>query len=185
MKTNLTEIKEFLKNKHICLLGNAKSILKVKKDIDKFDVVCRMNRGTSQGKIEYIGSRTDILFISTRFHDSLRKKHNAKYVIWMTECQKLATTWIKDYAFQNPIEDWRALKSYFPDKKLPSTGILSIYFLIKYINFKSLTIYGFDFMKSGTWYHNLKEFPWHEEKLEKKLIMKWINERENVRIIIE
>ena len=185
MKTNLIEIQEFLKNKSICLLGNARSILKNEKNIDKFDVVCRMNRGTPQGKTKYIGSRTDILFISTKFHDNLRCNFNAKYVIWMTKSQGLATKWIKENAFQNPPEDWEELKSQFPDEKLPSTGLLSIYFLLNHIDFKSLTIYGFDFFKSGTFYHNLKEFPWHTGEIEKEIITKWISERDNIRIIRE
>lgn len=185
MKNNLIEIQEFMKNKNICLLGNARSILKNKKDIDKYDIICRMNRGTPQEKEKYIGKRTDILFISTKFHNNLRHKFNAKYVIWMTKSQGLATEWIKKNAFQNPPEDWEELKSQFLPEKLPSTGILTIQFLLKYITFKSLTIYGFDFFETGTHYHHLKEFPWHDEKIEKKLILKWINERKDVEIIIE
>ena len=185
MKTNLIEIEEFLKDKNVCLLGNSRSILKNKKNIDRYDIICRMNRGCSQGKEEYIGKRTDILFISTKFRDNLRSNFNAKYVIWMTKSQGLATKWIKEKAFQNPSEDWEELKTRFPDDKLPPTGILTIQFLLKYINFKSLTVYGFDFFETGTHYHNLKRFPWHEGDIEKKLILKWINERKNVEIINE
>ncbi len=186
MITNLNKIKTYLKNKNICLLGNARSILNNKKNIDKYDVVCRMNRGVSKGREKYIGSRTDILFISTKFNNYYLHNFKPKYVIWMTESQGLASEWIRKNAIQNPPEDWQKLKSEFPPGILPSTGILSIYFLLKYINFKSLTIYGFDFFKSGTWYHHLRNSPWHEKNTEKQLILTWINVNKNpIKIIIE
>ena len=186
MKDNLIEIQEFLKNKNLCLLGNSRSILKNKKDIDKFDIVCRINRGYSQGKEEYIGSRTDILFISTQLKENLRSKFNAKYVVWMTKSQGLATKWIKENSFQNPIEDWEELKVQYSKDKLPSTGCIALNFLIKYIQFKNLTIYGFDFFKSGTWYHNIKNQNWHDVDIEKRIILDLINRtKSNVEIIIE
>ena len=95
---DLVEIQEFLKNKEICVLGNATSILNNKKDIDGFEVVCRMNRGVPQGREEYIGSRTDIVFMSTRFRPEWEQQFNAKFVVWCTECQNLATGWIKENA---------------------------------------------------------------------------------------
>jgi len=185
MITNLTELIEFLKNKDICVLGNSRSILNNKKDIDKYEVVCRMNLGTPQGKEEFIGSRTDVLFISTRFTEELYKKFNAKYVMWMTECNKLASDWIKEYAFQNPIDEWRAINSIFPIDKLPSTGLLALNFLINYIPFKSLTIYGFDCFCSGTWYHKKTGLQWHSGTLEKKLILDLIGDKSNIKWIIE
>jgi len=183
MKTNLTKLQLYLKDKDICLLGNARSILNTKKDIEKFDIICRMNRGISQGKEEFIGKRTDVLFISTRFKEELKRNFNAKYVVWMTADNRLATDWIKENAFQNPAEDWRELKFFFPEDKLPSTGLLAIHFLIKYIEFKSLTIYGFDFFESGTFYHNLKTQPWHLGDFEKDLILNWIKEKKNIKLI--
>jgi len=186
MKTNLTDLQLYLKDKNICLLGNARSILNNMKDIDSFDIVCRMNRGVSQGKEEYIGTKTDVLFISTRFRDDLQIGFNAKHVVWMTECQKLATDWIKENAYQNPIVDWRRLKALTGDN-LPSTGFLTINFLLKYIEFKTLTIYGFDFFKTGTWYHNIMVQPkgWHFGGIEEKLIELWINRFPNVKLVNE
>lgn len=186
MKTDLTELQSYLKNKNICLLGNAKSILNNKKDIESYDIVCRMNRGISQGKEEYIGKRTDVLFISTTFREDLKASFNATNVVWMTECQKLATDWIKENAYQNPPKEWRDLKV-ITGKNLPSTGLITINFLLKHIAFKSLTIYGFDFFKSGTWYHNIMVQPkgWHMGDVEEILIKDWIKSFPNVKLVNE
>jgi len=195
-KNRLLELQKYLAGENITLLGNARSILKKKKDIDKYEIICRMNRGYPQGKENYIGSRTDILFLSTKINkERIFKGFNPKYVIWMTKSQGLATKWIKENAIKNPGEDWEELKKQIPNKvtktgslikKYPSTGILTIQFLLKYINFKSLTIYGFTFFDgTGTWYHRLKKPSWHNGDLEKKIILKWTNEKENVRIIKE
>ena len=145
-----------------------------------------MNRGIPQGHEEYIGSRTDVLFISTTFHEHLRLNFNAKFVVWMTECQKLATDWIKQYAIQNPPEDWQALKK-LTGENLPSTGLITINFLLKHIKFKTLTLFGYDHFISGTWYHNLMKQPkgWHFGDNEKILIQEMIKPFSNVKIIYE
>lgn len=184
MKENLNQIKEYLKDKNICLLGNARSILNTKKDIDSFDIVCRMNRGVPQGREKYIGSKTNIVFMSTKFREIWKQQFNAKFIVWMTECQKLATDWIKKNAIQNPPGDWRELRAKYPEDKLPSTGCIAINFLLRHIKFKSLTIYGFDFFKTGTWYHNLNNQAWHPVELEEKLIREMIKDQENIKLII-
>ena len=180
---NLVEIQEFLKDKEICVLGNATSILNNKKDIDSHEVVCRMNRGVPQGREEFIGSRTDIVFMSTRFRPEWEQQFNAKYIIWCTECQNLASDWIKENAVKNPPEDWRALKTIYGDK-LPSTGCIAINFLIKHIEFKKLIIYGFAFMKGGTWYNKMVDQPWHDSNKEEQVIMNLIKNK-NVEMINE
>ena len=77
------------------------------------------------------------------------------------------------------------MKDKYPEKKLPSTGCLAINFLLKHIEFKSLTIYGFDFFKSGTWYHHLKNQCWHPVELEENIIKEMITNYKNREVIIE
>jgi len=185
MVKDLKEIKEFLNNKNICLLGNAKGILETKKDIEKYDIICRMNRGYPRGKEPYIGKRTDILFLSTRLDETkMLQGFNPKFIVWMVDSDKRANPYIKKNAIQNPVSDRDELIiKLSQDKKKPSTGIMAIYFLLKYIDFKSLNIYGFDGYRSGTWYHNLKTQNWHNFKNEEKLIEKWIKTKENIKLL--
>ena len=183
MQTDLSKLQSYLANKDIVLLGNSRSILTNEKNIDKYDVVCRINRGKPEGKEQFIGSRTDILFLATKMREpAIKQDFNPKFVVWTTECQKLALPWVMENAIQNPAEDWRELKSNLP--ALPSTGYVTINFLLKHINFKSLTIYGFDFFKSGTWYHNLRNQKWHCFKEEEKLIKEMIKNK-NIKLIEE
>lgn len=181
MENNLTEIQTYLKDKHICVLGNSGGILESKKDIESFDVVCRMNRGISTGREAFIGKRTDILFLSTRVSKSMLNTFNPKYIVWMTKSVKRVPQTIKNSAIQNPASDWEDLKKLLV--RNPSTGCLTIYFLLKYIDFNTLTIYGFDGYKTGTWYHNIKHPNWHYFDKEALLIAEWIKTKDNVRLI--
>jgi hypothetical protein len=188
MITDLTEIKNYLKNKEICLLGNARSILRNPKDIDKYEIIIRMNRGVPEGKERFIGSRTDILCTSTQNTNREISQFNPKYVIWMTPNTKLFPYWLEvcHKTFQNPPEDWEELKNFYPYDKLPSTGCITINFLLKHIDFKFLTIYGFDFFKTTSHYNspNFKQ-SWHPYEIEEKLIRDMVNARPHAEIINE
>jgi len=180
---SLVEIREFCKNKKICILGNANSVLNEKKNIDSFDVVGRMNRGAPQGKERFIGNRTDILFLSTHMSgENIRKLFNSRFVVWMTACNRLASSWTLKNAIQNPPDDWDAL--YDKLSINPTTGMMSLNFLLKHIDFKSLTIYGFDFFHTKTWYNTkIDSGQKHSGEREKTLFMKMIKDRSNVRFI--
>jgi len=183
MKESLTEIQEFCKGKRICLLGNADSILHEKKDIDSFDIVCRCNRGNPHEKEEFIGSRTDILFLSTHMSGkNIHNSFNPHFAVWMTVCHRLASSWTMKNAIQNPAEDWNMLH-----KELginPTTGIMALNFLLKHIDFKNLTIYGFDFFATKTWYNTkIDSGQRHSGKKEKILFMKMIEGNPKVKFI--
>jgi len=180
---SLLKIKEFCKGKKICILGNANSVLNEEKDIDSFDIVGRMNRGTPKGKERFIGNRTDILFLSTHMSgENIQRSFDPRFTVWMTICNRLASSWVLKNAIQNPMEDWDALH-----EKLginPTTGMMTLSFLLKHINFKSLDIYGFDFFKTKTWYNTrIDSGQKHSGKKEKVLFMKMIKGRKNVRIL--
>lgn len=183
MSRSIAEVQEFCKGKRICLIGNADSVLKRKRKIDSFDVIGRMNRGMPRGKEEFIGSRTDILFLSTGMSgENILRSYNPRFVIWMTVCRRLADPWVLKNAIQNPRKDWKRLYGQLSIN--PTTGLLALYFMLKRIDFKSLTIYGFDFFTTKTWYNTkVDSGQKHSGKKEKKLILKMIAERPNVKLI--
>jgi len=142
-----------------------------------------MNRGKPQGKEEFIGSRTDILFLSTHMSGKgIQGSFNSRFVVWMTVCHRLASSWVIKNAIQNPKEDWHALH-----KKLsinPTTGIMALNFILNHINFKSLVIYGFDFFKTKTWYNTkIDSGQKHSGEKEEILFMEMIKNRSNVRLL--
>lgn len=179
----LTKIQKFCKGKRICILGNANSVLNGKKDIDSFDIVGRMNRGTPLGKENFIGSRTDILFLSTHMSgENIKTSFNPRFVVWMTACNRLASPWTMKNAIQNPPEDWDAL--YDKLSINPTTGMMALNFVLKHIDFKSLTICGFDFFATKTWYNTrIDSGQKHSGEKEKALFMDMIKNRENVRLL--
>jgi len=184
MINNIIEVQEFLKNKNICLLGNSNNILKNPKNIDSYDIICRINRGSPIGKEKFIGSRTDILFLSTKMKDAdITKNFNSKYLMWITKDIEKQNNWLEQNVIKVPSEDWYEVKSIL--KTLPSSGCISIYFLIKHIEFNKLDIYGFDFFRSGTWYHNLKKQTWHNGNLEEQFITNLIKDNPKIQLINE
>jgi len=179
----LNDIQRYLENKNICLLGNSKSIFHTQKNIDSYDIVCRINKGYPKGREKYIGSRTNILFLATHIEgNEIQREFNPQFVIWTTKSTELQSEWVRNNAIQNPADDWQKVQ--FILTTLPSTGCIAIYFLLNYINFKTLTIYGFDFFKSGTWYHNLKQ-TWHCGDIEKEFITNLIQKDSRVQLMIE
>ena len=179
---SLSEIRKFCKGKKICILGNANSVLNEKKNIDSFDMIGRMNRGTPRGKEAFIGSRTDILFLSTHMSgENIQRSFDPRFVVWMTICNRLASSWVLKNAIQNPPGDWDML--YDKLSINPTTGMMALNFLLKHIDFKSLTIYGFDFFETKTWYNTrIDNGQKHSGKKEKALFMKMIEDRPNVRL---
>ena len=184
MKRSLVDIQRFCKGKTICIIGNADSVLKRKRRIDSaFDIVGRMNRGYPNGKEEFIGSRTDILFLSTgSTKRNILSGFNPAFIIWMTECNRLAHPWVLRHAVQNPKQDWRELRENLGIN--PSTGLMAVNFILKHIDFKSLTIYGFNFLKTKSWYNTKPDAgTQHDGKKEEAMILQMLKEHKNVRLV--
>lgn len=85
-------------------------------------------------------------------------------------------------AIQNPAEDWNDL---FDKLSInPTTGLMALNFILNHIDFESLTIYGFDFFATRTWYNkSIDSGQRHSGKKEKTLFMKMIKDNPKVRFI--
>jgi hypothetical protein len=155
-----------------------------------------MNRGDPRGKEKFIGSRTDVLFLSTRMDeaDILKAFHTGRkndfykaiwpFVIWMTVDSWLASAWIREHAILNPWKDWCEL--YLKVGSKPTTGLMAVNFLLKNVEFKNLTIYGFDFFKTPTWYNTQPGYRGpHDPLKDKEAVLGLIEGHPNVRLIDE
>lgn len=174
----------FIKTNNICILGNAKSIFNTKKNIDSYDTVCRMNRGYPIGNEKYLGSKTDILFIST---NPDIEQFNPTHIVWCTprrEVMEIDEKY-KSILTYYTIKDWEDLYNKLDKKYRPSTGLMAIDFLIKHTEFKELHIYGFDFFKTESWYDKNFMSGSHNPGLEKNIINEFIKERNNIKIIYD
>jgi len=178
----MKNIDNFLAGKKIALIGNAKSVFNKEKFIDnKYDIVCRINAGFPQGKEKYIGSRTDILFLSSALSEGAIKRFGTKYTVWCTPKVQYMTNWIRKNALRYPIENWNVL--YADLSHRPSTGIMAFDYLLCF-GFKSLTLIGFDFWKTSTWYTNNIHLAKHSPKDEERYIKAKIKEYKG-KIILE
>ena len=178
------DIKKLVKGKRVCLLGNAESILNTEKDIDDFDVVCRCNQGFPKGKEDFIGTKTDILFTSINIATKDFYEADPMFVVWCTTKHELISEEFKaeiDEYFT--MRDWIALEREL--RARPSTGAMALYYLMKHTKYSHLTLYGFDFWKSKTWWQDRNEsnpHP-HSESAEEKYIKWLVDENEDMEIV--
>lgn len=173
-KNNSEAFVNFVKGRKIALFGNAQSVLNKPKKIDtKYDIICRMNYGLPKNNEKYIGKRTDILFLSIPLTKARLKQINPKFIIWCTPKQYQITDWIKTNALMYSNVDWAKLLDIL--KHRPSTGIMALDILL-HTKFKTITLYGFDHWKTGTWYNNIRHLAQHNPKAEEKYIKQLIEQ---------
>ena len=66
----------------------------------------------------------------------------------------------------------------------PTTGMMALKFILKYLKFKTLDIYGFDFFATKTWYNTkIDSGQKHSGRKEKVIFMNMIRDKKNVRFI--
>jgi hypothetical protein len=185
VKKSIDEIKAFCRGRSFCLLGNASSVLRKPKPIDRFGVVGRMNRGSPAGKGPLIGLRTDVLFLSTRMEgEAIQAAFHPSFVVWMTVDSWLASAWVRENAVLNPWRDWCEL--YLKVGAKPTTGLMALNFVIRHIEFSELVLYGFDFFKTPTWYNSSPGYRGpHDPAADKAAVLGLIEGRPNVRLIDE
>lgn len=141
-----------LNNKNIAIIGNAKSLLDKKRNIDSHDIVIRINKGSNKGKEEIIGYKTDIVALSLNLNRrQLFMMYNGfpeAFYCSPKNRDNMDSSIKKFY----PLENWAVLEATLGSR--PSTGCMMIDYLYNYIDFKTLHIYGFDFWTTDTWYTN-------------------------------
>lgn len=179
----MQELMAYLENKNIALVGNAKSIFDKTRDIDKHEVIIRLNKGTPNGKEAFIGKRTDVLAVSMDLTKIEIKGlfGDPKFLMYMTPHNRENLSWhLSNNASFYPKLNWRVLKRTLEAR--PSTGCMMFDFLWNYIEFSELHIYGFDFMKSPNWYTEKIHVGPHNYEAEEHYIR--FTSRNDERIII-
>lgn len=174
---------EWFEGKDVALVGGAGAIFEQEygDQIDKHEVVVRMNRGVIIKNAKSQGSKTDYWAIGkpTTVSDIIGK-YKFKGNFHLSEAQRDPKHPNIDYYM--PMEILNKLKS--PSEynyKKPSSGLVCLYYLYFHCKPKSLSLYGFDWNKSGTWYY----IPWafgrgHDWGLEERYIKRKILSQTNV-----
>ncbi len=193
----LSEVQKFINGKNVCLLGNAKTILDKNNNIDSYNIICRINRAFPKDFFDdekirnryapHIGTRTDILFIGSE-HDVFTCK--PKIIMYYPSLLlRLKEEKIVTNAYDVLIEDCFELKSKLGltvnsnnEPLAGSTGLMAIYWLVKYINFKKLTLFGFNFFETESWYGRYNPAPRiaHVPEKEKEYVLKIMKKNKKV-----
>ena len=151
-----------MEGKDIIIVGNSKNILRRKYGelIDSHDCVIRFNLGfNTPERYIHLGEKTDIWIINWGYGiKRTRKKYNSGYRFFKdrADLYLFLASWrnhtvSKDFAkkcYMDNLDNFIDITREVGEK--PSSGLLAINFIMKNINFKSLSIVGFDFNRSKT-----------------------------------
>lgn len=156
----LDEVARFLgvaPSTRAAIVGNAQSQFgkRLGSEIDAHDLVLRLNYGTIRAP-EDQGSRTDVLgcsdpkitlsYIHTNFHPRL--------VVWLTR-KPAGPEFFDDPdlpLYVNPEENWAQAAEYTRPAR-PSSGAIAVALVVRALGVSDVTLYGFDFFASRTFYH--------------------------------
>ena len=166
----MTELISYLENKNIALIGNAQSIFSKTRNIEQHETIIRINRGSPNGKEAFIGKRTDILAMSMDLRRSeIETLFKPKFLFYCSpHNREKLNDYLREGAYYYPSLNWRVLKKTLEAR--PSTGCMMFDFLLHFVDFAELHLYGFDFMKTPTWYTDSIHCGKHDYDSEKSYI---------------
>jgi hypothetical protein len=161
----------YIKDKDIAVLGNAKSILNKKHAIDDHEIVVRINKGFPQ---EYTGERTDILALSLPLtKGEILDNYSPRFIVWCTPKYDKMTQYLREVCLYFPQGNWKLLYNALGAR--PSTGCMIVAYLYPYC--KSMTLYGFDFWKTPNYYTDVIHTGQHNPKAEQLFLNYMIKDK--------
>lgn len=167
----------------VALIGNAQSIFAAHHgaEIDSHDIVVRMNAGwVIDAGCQ--GSRTDILCLSMGLdRATVQEKFGSPAVFWMTPKRRVMHASLKRYGvYYYPKRCWRNLRKELSGSR-PSTGAMAVDLFCRKLAVGNLTLYGFDFKKTKTFYLEQDRAGPHRYDLEETFVTELVNRHGNVR----
>mgnify|MGYP000612512560 CR=1 FL=1 len=168
------EFCEQINGKTIALVGNSQCLFDhtYGKDIDKHDIVVRFNKGKIVSP-DSQGTRTDVLalacFLAGR---DIKKMFGAKWLLWTSPKTKKFfpygwSTLSKLVFLPNSL--WRDINEDYLDGFRPSSGFFVLCYLVEKKP-ASISLYGFDFGASDTFYNNKNYVSPHNMEKEERWV---------------
>jgi hypothetical protein len=183
----MSAIREFLSSRTIALIGNAESIFdnRFGEEIDQHDVVIRINKGFIKDAGAQ-GKRTTIWASSYPLSEKEVLSYFAPELsMWMTPKLSVMPRYSDAFlahVFIHPEEIWNELFHALGETR-PTTGAMLINFIVNHTEAESLSLYGFDFFHTKTFYsHKLRTDTPHDFSAEEQLVADLINKKANVTI---
>lgn len=188
---SLDELQFLCEGKSIAIVGNAQSLFTQKRaaEIDAHDIVVRMNKSVlAEPSVQaVIGFRCDIYtasgvgLVPLEYH---RTQQPQTCYYMTTRKRETAPTYFNFF----PEEMWEELQRELclnkDEEARPSTGIMTIYMILKTVKYKQVDIYGFDFWNTKTFYNpTLSVAATHNPSYEKEYVEKLLKQHDNVNFI--
>ena len=167
---------DFVRDKAVALVGNAGSLLngKLGGQIEAEDLVIRLNRGFVVDP-EAQGSRTDAVSITPELSEAeIIERFSPQRLLFLTHR-------LRHYRIFKPENVRRTLfyKSRYwrADRRKigrrPSSGYMMLSWLLRVGTAKSITLYGFDFGATRTYYNPSDYRTPHDFEAEREIILDW------------
>jgi hypothetical protein len=139
--------------KNIALVGNSRAVLGKTFDVDRHEIVIRMNGAWNlpQEMKSSVGEKLDLLCISghKKEIDDIVKK--VPLVVWMSpKNREFLSKDTKQALCFYPLEWWQELYDTIGSR--PSTGCMTVDIIKRTIGEGHLTLYGFDFFENVSWH---------------------------------
>lgn len=170
-------MKNLITNKSIAIIGNSESLFTKTQgaEIDSHDVVCRINRGIQLINPVCQGVKTDIwAYGSYKQVEDLYDLQLCSNTIHLTHLhrkikikgyKKKQNFYFEKTKFYIPMEVLTELEKKSTIKR-PSSGLILLYYVCTCFP-KSISLYGFDWKETPTWYYQEFTTPhdWMKEKM--------------------
>jgi hypothetical protein len=176
-RERLRPLGEMARGKRIAVVGNAVSLMDGRHggEIDRHDVVVRFNRGVIVAPDQQ-GYKTTIhcLACDVSGREVARSWPGAR-IAFVTPLRFHLADDLRDEAADCaclPIRDWWDLVNDIGGNR-PSAGLSMLDYLRKF-NCAKISIYGFDWKRTKTFYHDQKRPDWHSGEAERLLMLDWM-----------
>ena len=161
----ISVVKQYIQNKRVAIVGNAKSIFDKKNGeaIDDHDTIIRFNKGYIY-QPECQGNKTTIVFLACNLTRVELMKYNAK--LWINRSNH----------YYNPTgltvsnQDRKVLANRLGAQ--PSTGFIAIDVCLRF-GAKTLDLYGFDWEKTPTFYNPTNYVTQHNYSKEEQIVKEY------------
>jgi len=197
-------MKNWFENKSIAVVGNAKSLFNSEYGnlIDSHDIVCRINQGAIIVNEKSQGKRIDILVIGglKKFQHLLDEITVDKKLFVSArkqqEALKIKNLVVYPLEWRNQLKDnLTSLDSLFiknnsplpgekGEIKKPSSGICTLDYISKF-NPRAVSVFGFDWKESPTYYNQGGYNPSHDWKYEKEYCLDYFQNKLNYKFYYE
>ena len=177
------------KDKSVSIVGNASSLLEYSygQEIDDHDVVVRINRGAFYEKdfVDSLGSKFNVWCIQNALGQRKRLYDKSIRYIKKIQMDTLEVSekrlHLVDEVYKTKFYNELVFKANL--EKKPSTGLKVIDYVLR-TEPKLISLYGFDFKKSSTWYdtRTVISLP-HDFDGEKKYVEGLLEKHKNMRLV--